>query len=308
MKTPITEVLLRPDLSNEEAERKWTNKPIDPGTVKHRPSVSTHYHTVDGNAKLLLLRGVLDADTCTKMLGQLRQIQYSPATNSKRAALKGSPGGDCLFGYIDKYQLVAMPEVRRQRHYELTAPSVRQFARFQGLWPLCWKMEDLLREYIPTYWGGREIDEERGPAIRAEGDRSDFFRMSEKNRKMVEAWEDWGLFYNIPGSNFTTITVNHNTRFLAHKDANNSSGALSCLAAFGTFAGGELAFPRLGVAINAKPGDMLVCDCPQELHGTLSASQGNRYTVVVYTREGLTKKGFKVKQVDLVVSHGGSAG
>jgi hypothetical protein len=92
------------------------------------------------------------------------------------------------------------------------------------------------------------------------------------------------------------LTVNWNTRFLAHKDANNSSGALSCLAAFGKFAGGELCFPRLGVAIDARERDMLVCDCPQELHGTLSTPQGNRYTVVVYTREGLTRSGFKKRK------------
>jgi hypothetical protein len=66
------------------------------------------------------------------------------------------------------------------------------------------------------------------------------------------------------------------------------------MAVFGKFAGGELCFPRLGVVIDARERDMLVCDCPQELHGTLTMSQGNRYSVVLYTREGLTTKGFKL--------------
>ena len=159
-------------------------------------------------------------------------------------------------------------------------------------------MEDILREYIPTYWEGRELDNRHGPRSRAEGERNDFFKYPDAHKQAVDYWfHDWSRFwYSIPGSNFTTITWNHNTRFLGHKDANNSTGALSCMAVFGKFAGGELCFPRLGVAIDAKERDMLVCDCPQELHGTLGTPQGNRYSIVVYTRHGLTKSGIKVKK------------
>jgi hypothetical protein len=291
----MKEVLLTPKLSIDEAKKKWLDKPIDPATILYRPEASTYYQTPDGKAKLLLLKGVLDADTCQKAFDHLRQIKYNSCKRSRRKALRGSPGGDCLFGYKDELQLLPQ-QGRKQTYPQLSAPSVHQFQRFRGLWPLCWKMEELLGEHLPSYWQGREIGDSHGPMTRHEDYRSDFFNMSAENRKRVEAMEDWGFWYNIPGSNFTTITVNHNTRFLAHKDSNNSSGALSCMAAFGTFGGGELAFPRLGVAIDAKPGDMLVCDCPQELHGTLTMSQGNRYTVVVYTREGLTTKGFKTKK------------
>lgn len=295
-KLHVEAVLLRPDLSLSEAEKKWTNKPIDKGCIKHRPTVSTYYHTPDGKAKLLFLRDVLDADTCAKAWEHIRNLQMVSVKGSRRACLKGSPGEDLLLGYKDQLQL--LPQTgRRQTYPQLSAASVHQFPRFRGMWPLCWKMEDILREYIPDYWVGRELDDKHGPTTRDEGNRSDFFMQpGERHRAAVEAMENWELWYNIPGSNFTTITVNHNTRFLAHKDANNSSGALSCLAAFGRFAGGELCFPRLGVALNVKERDMLVCDCPQELHGTLSTPQGNRYTVVTYTREGLTKNGMKAEE------------
>ena len=299
-KLQVETVLLRPELSLKEAEDKWINKPIDPTSIKYRPSVNTFYRTGDGKAKLLFLRDVLDADIRAKAYARLQQLQphLTSCKNSKRRCLRGSPGAEAIFGYTDNLAIVAptkMSPTRRQTHPQWTAPSVKQFPAFRGLWPLCWQMEDMLNLYIPDYWADRTIDDKHGPAVRGEGERNDFFQYPESNRKLVEAWDDFNLFYNIPGSNFASMSVNWNTRFLAHKDWNNSSGALSCLATFGTFAGGELCFPRLGVALNVKPGDMLACDCPQELHGTLSTPQGNRYSVVVYTREGLTKAGIGAK-------------
>jgi alkylated DNA repair dioxygenase AlkB len=300
------EVLLRPELSLKEAEKKWTNKPIDPTVVKYRPTVSTYYETPDGKAKLLFLRDVLDVDTVAKAWEHMRNLRMVSVKGSRRKCLRGSPGEDLLLGYKDELHLDPQTS-RKQTHPQLSAPSVHQFPRFRGLWPLCWEMEDILREYIPAYWVGREIDDKHGPTTRDEGNRSDFFMQpGAPHRAAVEAMEDWGLWYNIPGSNFTTITVNHNTRFLAHKDANNSSGALSCMAAFRRFAGGELCFPRLGVALNVKERDMLVCDCPQELHGTLSTPQGNRYTVVTYTREGLTRSGMPKKKPTVWDCHKGN--
>jgi hypothetical protein len=185
---------------------------------------------------------------------------------------------------------------KRQKYPEWTAPSVHQFPVFRGLWPICWNMEDLLREYMPPYWEGREIGDVHGPAPRGDREENEFFRYPEEYRRLVRSWSDWGLFYSIPGSNFSTLTANWNTIFRAHKDARNSSGALSCLAAFGTYRGGELCFPRLGVAIDARERDLLICDCPRELHGTLPLL-GTRYSVVAYTREGLTTGGIKHKRL-----------
>ena len=108
--------------------------------------------------------------------------------------------------------------------------------------------------------------------------------------------ENFGFWYNIPGSNFTTITVNWNTVFRAHKDARNSSGALSCLAAFGNYRHGELVFPRLDVAFSIKDRDLLICDCPRELHGDDTAAR-HPVLSLTYTREGLTKSGVNGKKI-----------
>ena len=108
-------------------------------------------------------------------------------------------------------------------------------------------------------------------SVSVRGRKVRLFSYPDQYRGAVKHWtEDWWRFScSIPGSNFTTITVNWNTVFRAHKDANNSSGALSCLAAFGNYRLGELVFPRLDVAFSVKECDMLVCDCPRELHATV---------------------------------------
>lgn len=283
-------IILEPKLSYTKAKKKWRNKELYDFQPKYMPTVDTFYRTPDGEAKLLFLKDVLDADVYDKCLPVLQGVKYTPAMNSRRACLKGSPGGDALFGYTDN--LVYLPQKnRKQEHPELTAPSVHQFKRYRGMWPIVWKMEDALRDRFKDYWQGREIGDERGPVYRPREQRSSFFA----SPKEVEQWEDWEMFYSIPGSNFTSITVNWNTRFLGHTDAKNSDGALSCMACWGTYRGGELCFPRLDVAIAVGKRDMLVCDCPREMHGTLSPVQGTRYSIVVYTRQGLTRAGLKSK-------------
>jgi alkylated DNA repair dioxygenase AlkB len=291
-KVPVEEVILRPELSLDEAKDRWLNKSFDrTHRFKYHPEVSTFYRTENGEAKLLFLRNVLDPDIYKKAYDQVRDDKiYTPASNSKRTALKDSPGGDCLFGFND--QLKPDQSGRRQQYPEWTAPSVKFFPRFRGLWPLCWEMEDLLGMYVPGYWEGREIDQIHGPAARGEDERNTFFSHHKQHMESVAYWADdwWRFWYSIPGSNFTTITVNWNTVFRAHKDANNSSGALSCLAAFGSYRHGELVFPRLDVAFSVKERDLLVCDCPRELHATIPPL-GTRFSLVAYTREGLTRAG-----------------
>jgi len=97
----IEEVVLLPELSLEQAEERWLNKHLDESCVKYRPEVSTFFRTPDGQAKLLFLRDGLDSDAYNKAYASgVKEIKYTPASHSRRAALKGSPGGEALFGCI----------------------------------------------------------------------------------------------------------------------------------------------------------------------------------------------------------------
>lgn len=93
--------------------------------------------------------------------------------------------------------------------------------------------------------------------------------------------------YTIPGSIFSSITINQTAVFRSHEDGNNLDGAFSCLAAFGKYSGGDLCFPRLGVSCPVAPGDLLIGDTNREQHGNIGPLMGHRISVVTYMRDKL---------------------
>ena len=95
--------------------------------------------------------------------------------------------------------------------------------------------------------------------------------------------------YTIPGTMFSTVTVNRTALFRAHEDGSNLPGGLACLAAFGDFVGGDLCFPRFGVSCPIEPGDLLICDSSQEQHGNIGPLCGERISIVAYMRDDFAK-------------------
>jgi hypothetical protein len=96
--------------------------------------------------------------------------------------------------------------------------------------------------------------------------------------------------YTVPGTMFSTLTINQSALFRSHADRNNLAGALGCLAAFGNFSGGELCFPRFGVSCPFEPGDLLIGDTNREQHGNTGPLVGRRISVVTYMRSDLRPK------------------
>jgi hypothetical protein len=101
------------------------------------------------------LKDVLDQDVYENAYKYVNAPQmYSPASASRRACLKGSPGGECFMGYSDN--LLYVPTLKkRQTHPQLTAPSVHHWQNYRGLWPIVHNMEDVLRDNLKHYWAGQ---------------------------------------------------------------------------------------------------------------------------------------------------------
>ena len=77
--------------------------------------------------------------------------------------------------------------------------------------------------------------------------------------------------FTICGSVFSTLTVNHNWRTAAHRDAGDLNAGFSSIAAFtghdGTgWKGGELILPEYRVAINLRAGDLLLVNAHECIH------------------------------------------
>lgn len=97
----------------------------------------------------------------------------------------------------------------------------------------------------------------------------------------------------VPETVFTTITVNKSFRTAAHFDAGDLNDGLSNLLVLGDgeYTGGYLVFPEYRVAVNVRPGDLLLVNNHEVLHGNtpivLNHENAERISLVCYFRENM---------------------
>jgi hypothetical protein len=98
----------------------------------------------------------------------------------------------------------------------------------------------------------------------------------------------------VPETVFTTITVNKTFRTACHRDAGDLDAGLSNLLVLGTgeYTGGYLVFPEYRIAVNVRPGDLLLVNNHEIIHGNTPIVLNNpddvtneRISVVCYFRE-----------------------
>jgi hypothetical protein len=104
--------------------------------------------------------------------------------------------------------------------------------------------------------------------------------------------------YIIPGTVFTTVTVNRNWRTAVHKDKGDLKdgfGVMSVLDA-GEYQGGYLCFPKWRVAVDMRSQDVLLADV-HEYHGNtpISGEEGEyeRLATVLYYRTNMRRCGLE---------------
>ena len=104
----------------------------------------------------------------------------------------------------------------------------------------------------------------------------------------------------VPGTPFTTVTVNKTFRTAAHYDAGDFTEGLSNLLVLsnnGNYKGGYLVAPEYRVAVNVRPGDLLLINNHEVMHGNtpieLLDEEAERVSLVVYFREKMLELGSK---------------
>jgi hypothetical protein len=114
----------------------------------------------------------------------------------------------------------------------------------------------------------------------------------------MEAAKNLDKRYLVPETPFTTITVNKTFRTAAHRDAGDLDSGLSNLLVLsntGNFTGGYLVFPEIRMAVNVRPGDLLLVNNHEIIHGNtpivLNDDQTERISLVVYFRENMLELG-----------------
>lgn len=100
--------------------------------------------------------------------------------------------------------------------------------------------------------------------------------------------------FTIDRTVFTTLTVNHNFRTAAHRDAGDLSEGFSNLSALGKgWGGAELILPEYRAAIKIQPGDLLFIANHTAIHANapLTGENNDRLTIVAYFREDMLECG-----------------
>ena len=103
----------------------------------------------------------------------------------------------------------------------------------------------------------------------------------------------------VPETPFTTITVNKTFRTAAHYDAGDLNEGLSNLLTLsndGKYTGGYLIAPEYRVAVNVRPGDLLLINNHEVMHGNtpIVCEEGSeRISLVCYFREKMLELGSK---------------
>jgi hypothetical protein len=102
----------------------------------------------------------------------------------------------------------------------------------------------------------------------------------------------------VPGTVFTTITVNKTFRTAAHRDAGDFTNGLSNLLVLsnnGNYTGGYLILPEVRIAVNVRPGDLLLVNNHEYIHGNtpiaLEDDVAERVSLVCYLREKMLELG-----------------
>lgn len=97
-------------------------------------------------------------------------------------------------------------------------------------------------------------------------------------------------FY-IPGTVFTTVTVNRNFQTAVHTDKGDLKEGFGNLTVLqkGYYSGGYTVFPQFGIGVNCRMGDLLLMDV-HEWHGNteiVAAKGGERISLVCYYRRDI---------------------
>jgi hypothetical protein len=165
-----------------------------------------------------------------------------------------------IAGWFDRY-----PRIPYGR---ATSYTQNHFDKFKMSFPFLQSLNRGFKELLPWRWGNQK----------AAADKID-------------------PRFLVPDTVFTTVTVNKTFRTAAHRDAGDFSDGLSNLLVLsnnGKYTGGYLVFPEYRIAVNVRPGDLLLVNNHEIMHGNTpieTYEDGERISLVVYLREKMLELG-----------------
>lgn len=225
----------------------------------------------DGQTKAVLLRGAISQESIAKAWFHLKK--YNPSTNNRGTASGesktrirkdgsvsktriGEPVNSGVIGFYDRYPRI--PFCRK------CAWNQQNPEKFETMIPLFQEVDKAFQEVWPEKWQIQaDVRDKTHP---------DFV---------------------IPGTAFTTVTVNKNYRTACHLDAKNLEGSISTMLVIhdGRVEGGELILPEYDLALRFRSGDLVWFENTKMWHGNapikLFGEKAQRCSLVFYFRNGM---------------------
>jgi hypothetical protein len=183
---------------------------------------------------------------------------------------------------IHSGMLGAMDASPRRPYCRLNAYNRKHLEKWEALFPLFSQMSGLFASHVPDRW------------------RNQYEVVSKTH-------EDWV----IPGTVFTTITINNSYSTGVHTDKGDLDEGFSCLAVARNrrYGGGRLVFPEYRVAVDMQHGDLLlmdahdwhgntqmICDCGKPLNRRCETCGAERISVVAYYRTNMKECGSSAEE------------
>jgi len=173
----------------------------------------------------------------------------------------GNPVNSGIAGWYDRY-----PRIPYGRP---TSYTENNFEKFQKSYPYLQKLSEAFKDLLP--W---------------------------RYTNQMEAASKIDPKFLIPGTPFTTLTVNKNFRTAAHYDPANMENGFAnicCFSVNDNYEGGYLVFPEIGYAVNVRPGDLLFVNNQAGLHGNteikFNDTEAERLTMIAFFHEKMLSLG-----------------
>lgn len=246
------------------------------------------------NGKLLCvyLPGVLreEMDTHYPVLSAIRMLTDNRGLASGSARVKAGTTRTRTKPVMSGI-LGAMDPVGPMQYCRLTAYTAKNVENWASLAPLWQAIAGHFEEHVP----GR------------------FAAQMDYVRQTPPEWV-------IPGTPYTTITINNSYPTGLHTDSGDLDEGFSCLAVCrkGNYTGGVLTFPQYQIAADMQHGDLILmdahewhgntrmfCECGEELsNGPCKVCKAERVSVVCYYRTAMTTCGSMAEEDQKKAAYG----
>ncbi len=228
----------------------------------------------------------LFTDDVYQILHSIRQFTTSnrgDASGTKRLRRGGpdNPASRTETVPVSSILLGSMDPMGQQRYCRLSSWTGRNLPQWEKLHPPLREIGRLLAAHVPD-------------------------RHAAQMARVAATRDEWV----IPGTPFTTVTVNNTYPTGVHTDKGDLDEGYSTIACLrrGEYTGGQLVFPAYRVAVDLKDGDLILmdahqwhgnvpirCACGTERRGACPTCAAERISVVAYFRT-------KVEQCDSVAA------